>query len=176
LSSSYPHTNGYGAKLRQLILFAMLAAIMVIFKEVNPIRSNIEIVSTLIVVYTCIFGLRTLIPVFVYVLVETAIYGFDIWTVNYIYIWAVLVLVSLPFKSFRSPVLWAIIAGIYGLLFGALCAIPYFFIGGVGAAVSYWISGLPFDFIHCAGNFMLTLIFYKPLYKLFEEGKNQLQI
>lgn len=176
MSSSYPHTNGFGAKLRQQILFALLAAIMVIFKEVNPIRQNIEIVSTLIVVYTCIFGLSTLIPVNVFVFVEIAIYGFEIWTVNYLYIWTVLVLVAFPFRSFRSPFLWAMIAGIYGLAFGALCAIPYFFIGGVGAAISYWIEGLRMDFFHCAGNFALTLIFYKPLYKLIEEGKKQLQI
>lgn len=153
----------------------MLAAIMVIFKEVNPIRSNIEIISTLIIVYTCVFGITTLVPVYVFVLVEIALYGLDIWSVNYIYIWTVLVLVSLPFKSFRTPIFWAIIAGIYGLAFGALCTIPYFFIGGVGAAISYWTSGLTFDFIHCAGNFTLTLVLYKPLYKLISDGKNQLQ-
>jgi energy-coupling factor transport system substrate-specific component len=159
-----------------LVLFAILAAIMVIFKEINPIRYNIEIVSTLVIVYTCIFGWKTLIPINVYVIIETAIYGLSMWTVNYLYIWIVLALVALPLRSFRSPVLWAVIAGIYGLMFGALCAIPYFFVGGVGAAVSYWISGLPFDFIHCAANFTLTLLFYNPLYKLIENGKKQLKI
>lgn len=177
MSSSYPHTNGSGAKLRRLILFAMLAAIMVIFKEVNPIRMNIEIVSTLIIVYTCIFGWRTLIPVYVFDFVEMAIYGLEIWTVNYLYIWSILVFIVLPLKKSRSPVLWAIISGIFGLLFGALCAIPYFFIGGAGAAISYWISGLyPYDFLHCAANFTLTLVFYQPLYKLIENGKKQLNI
>lgn len=176
LSSSCPHTNGSGAKLRQLILFALLAAIMVVFKEVNPIRMNIEIVSTLIVVYTCIFAWRAFIPVYVFVFVETALYGFEIWTINYLYIWSVLVLAALPLRNYRSPVLWAVVAGVFGLLFGALCAIPYFFISGAGAAVAYWIDGLKFDFIHCAANFTLTLVLYRPLYKLIEYGKKQLNI
>ena len=36
-------------------------------------------------------------------------------------------------------------------------------------ALSYWISGLPFDLIHCVGNFVLTLILFKPLYKAMEK-------
>lgn len=57
------------------------------------------------------------------------------------------------------------VAGLFGLCFGALCSIPYIFIGGWAMAFSYWISGLPFDLVHCAGNFVLTLVLYKPLHR-----------
>jgi energy-coupling factor transport system substrate-specific component len=154
----------------------MLAAIMVIFKEVNPIHYNVEFVSTLIIVYTCVFGWRTLIPIYVFILAETAFYGFGYWVFMYLYIWSVLALIILPLRKMRSPFFWAVIAGIYGLLFGALCSVPDFISGGVGFAVGKWIDGLPFDFIHCGGNFALTLILYKPLLKLIEYGKKELNI
>ena len=59
-----------------------------------------------------------------------------------------------------------LISGAHGLFFGAMTAIPYLFIGGWEAAVSYWISGIPFDLLHCAGNFVVTLILLNPLLKL----------
>jgi energy-coupling factor transport system substrate-specific component len=40
------------------------------------------------------------------------------------------------------------------------------FIGGLGYAVSKWISGIPFDVAHCAGNFVLALLLFQPLRKL----------
>ena len=36
-------------------------------------------------------------------------------------------------------------------------------------ALSYWVSGITFDLIHCAGNFVFTLTLYKPLYKVMEK-------
>ena len=59
--------------------------------------------------------------------------------------------------------MWAALAGAFGLSFGFLCAIPYFFIGGPAGGVSYWISGIPFDLVHCASNTLLTLVLWKPL-------------
>lgn len=70
------------------------------------------------------------------------------------------------FRKNDSALFWAVIAGAHGLFFGAMTAIPYLFIGGWEAAVSYWISGIPFDLLHCAGNFVVTLILLNPLLKL----------
>ena len=36
-------------------------------------------------------------------------------------------------------------------------------------ALSYWVSGITFDLVHCAGNFVFTLTLYKPLYKVMEK-------
>ena len=67
-----------------------------------------------------------------------------------------------------SALVWAIVAAVHGLIFGALCSIPYLFIGGWTMALSYWVSGIPFDLIHCGGNFVMTLVLYKPLKKGME--------
>ena len=39
-------------------------------------------------------------------------------------------------------------------------------------ALSYWVSGIPFDLIHCGGNFVMTLVLYKPLKKGMEYALN----
>ncbi|OGO88524.1 MAG: hypothetical protein A2Y15_00755 [Clostridiales bacterium GWF2_36_10] len=159
-----------------MVLFSLLGAILVIFKEVNPIRYNIEFVSTLIIAYTCVFGWYALIPTYIFVAIEQILYGFNIWTYFYLYAWAILVLISFPFRKLRSPILWAMIAGVFGLSFGALSAITSYFIGGWGAAVAYWTSGLWFDLTHCVGNFIITLLLCYPLRILLEKGKETLKI
>ena len=56
-----------------------------------------------------------------------------------------------------------------GLFFGLLCAPVQFFIGGWAYAVSWWISGIPFDLSHCAGNFAMALLLYRPCRRVLEE-------
>ncbi len=62
---------------------------------------------------------------------------------------------------------YSIVSAAYGLSFGALCAIPYLFIGGPAMAFSWWVAGIPFDIIHCISNFLLCLILFQPVYKAF---------
>ena len=72
-------------------------------------------------------------------------------------------------RKMQSAFGWALLSGTFGLLFGALCGIVDIFIGGLGFAVTKWISGIPFDISHCVGNFMLALILYIPLRNLVEK-------
>lgn len=125
--------------------------------------ANVELVSLLIVIFTLVFKKKTFWIVLLFVMMEGLLYGFGIWWIMYLYIWPLLVLLTLIFQSFQSTCVWAIILGLYGLFFGALCSIPYFIIGGMGGGISYWISGIPFDIIHCVSNVTLTLILFKPL-------------
>ena len=66
----------------------------------------------------------------------------------------------------ESALGWALLSAVYGLLFGALCAPVDVVIGGFGYAVTKWVSGIPFDLMHCGGNFAITLVLWKPLRKL----------
>ena len=87
----------------------------------------------------------------------------------YLYVWAILWGIVMLLRRNRSVILWCLVLGLYGLSFGALCAIPYLFAGGVGAALSWWISGIPFDIAHCLGNAVSVLVLYKPLYYLMKK-------
>ena len=71
------------------------------------------------------------------------------------------------------PISAALLAGIFGMLFGLLCAVSYFFTGGPGAALAWWTAGIPFDIIHGISNFTVTLLLFEPLYHLLTRLKNQ---
>lgn len=129
---------------------------------------NIEPISILIVLYTIIFKRRTIYIIYVFVLLEGLFYGFGLWWINYLYVWLVLYLIAHLFYKIRSPFYWALINGGYGLSFGALCSIPYLFMGGLPAAFGYWISGLQFDVVHGIANFVLALFLFKPLFIILD--------
>ncbi|MBR5093789.1 MAG: hypothetical protein IK095_01715, partial [Oscillospiraceae bacterium] len=71
------------------------------------------------------------------------------------------------FRGKTAAVAWAVVAGFWGLAFGPLMYIPYFCImGGWKGYLAMWIAGIPFDLVHCAGNFAATLVLYLPLYRV----------
>ncbi len=159
----------------ELVLFALLAALTFALQVAMAQLPNIEPVSLLLMVFTRVFGLKALLIAYVFVLLEVLLYGLSLWTINYLYVWAVLCVVVYALRALDSPVLWAVISGAFGLLFGLLCAIPYLFVGGPGLAASYFISGIPFDLVHCAGNFVLALLLGGPLVKLTRRAARGIQ-
>ena len=110
-----------------------------------------------------------MIPVFI--LIEGAMFGFGIWWIMYLYMWPMLAVVTGFFKKSDSVWTFSILSGLFGLLFGFFCAIPYVVIGisdngitgGLYAGFAWWVAGIPWDFIHCAGNFILMFILYRPV-------------
>lgn len=155
-------------KLAQLLVLVMLGVILFISKWILQLLPNIELVSLLLMVYTYKFGIKALIPTYIFVALEILIYGINIWNVMYLYVWAVLVFVCLPLRKIRKGWLFAIIGGLFGLCFGALCSIPYFFTLGAEFALSWVVSGFWFDLIHAGGNFLTALLLYMPLTKALD--------
>lgn len=155
-----------GLPLGEVVLFGMLGALTFALQVVMAGLPNIEPVSLLVMLFAVTFGLKSLYAVYVFVMMEILFHGIGLWNVNYLYIWAVLALAACFLRKMESPLGWAMLAGAYGLCFGALCGIVDVFIGGVSYAVTKWISGIPFDLLHCGGNFALTLILWKPMRSL----------
>ncbi len=152
--------------LRELIELSLMAALIVGTQVAMAALPNINLVSVLIILTVIVYGAKAFYSVAVFVLLEGLIYGFGLWFINYIYIWAILTIVALIFRKNENALIWAVIAGLFGLSFGLLCAIPYLFIGGPAMVLSYWVSGIPFDITHCISNFVLTLLLISPLKKL----------
>lgn len=153
-------------KLREIVILALLAALMFATQVALAALPNIHLVAVIVILAAILFGWKALYSVYVFVLLEGLIYGFSMWFVNYLYVWTVLTVIAVLFRNNHSRLFWAVVAGIFGLLFGALCAIPYFFVGGWAAAFSYWIAGIPFDLLHCVSNAVLTFVLLTPLHKL----------
>ncbi|HIS47355.1 MAG TPA: hypothetical protein IAB46_07345 [Candidatus Scybalocola faecigallinarum] len=151
------------SKAREIAFGALMAAMMFAVQVGLSFLPNIELVSILVIVSTVAFGRITLMSIYAFVLVEGLCYGFGIWWMNYCYVWLILYVIARIFRRCSSRLVWALICGGYGLAFGFLCAIPYGFVGGPYAALTYWVSGIPFDLIHCVSNFVIALVLFSPL-------------
>ena len=162
-------------RTKDIVIIGIMAALLITLQVGLSFLPNIELVSLIIILCTIIYGWKTLYIIYIFVFAEGLIFGFGIWWVNYLYVWTILMLITMLFKSKRSPFFWAILSGAFGLSFGALCSIPYFFIGGASMALSGIISGIPFDAIHCVSNYVIALLLFKPLYH-FLDWINQKEI
>lgn len=159
--------------VREIILFGFLSAILIVVQVAKavllPFLPNIEFVSLFIIVYTLVLRKKVFYIIYVFVLAEGFIFGFDPkWWVSYLYIWSILSIAVLLLRKYDNIIVWAIVSGVFGLLFGTLGTIPILFISGIGGAVAYWIAGIPYDLLHCGGNIAAAMLLYRPLYSIMK--------
>ena len=166
--------NSLRTASRRVVLCALLAAMMTVLQMAMAPLPNIEPVSLLVLVCALVFGRDVFYIIFTFVLLEGLVHGFQLWWVSYLYIWPLWAAAVLLLRrgGERQALFWAAASGAFGLGFGALCALPYL-AGGPWAALSYWAAGIPFDLLHCAGNFFLALALEKPLYLLLKGLKER---
>lgn len=155
--------------VREMVLFGILGAMTFAAKYVMSFLPNIEPVSLMVILFAVVFGMKWVYPVYLYVAMEILFYGINLWNINYLYVWAVLAVCAYFLRNMHTSLGWAMLSGIFGLLFGALCGIVDIFIGGFGYAAVKWVSGIPFDIMHCAGNFVIALVMFNPLRNLLEK-------
>lgn len=155
--------------LRQIALFGMLGALTFAAKVAMAGLPNIEPVSLFVMLFAVVFGKKCIYPIYTYVVMEFLFYGLHLWSINYLYIWLILAVAAYFLRQMDHPLLWAVLSGGFGLMFGLLCAPVDLFVGGAELALSKWISGIPFDLAHCAGNFVIALLLFVPLRKLLEK-------
>jgi energy-coupling factor transport system substrate-specific component len=149
---------------RELASLSLLGAIMVGGKEIMSFLPNIEPVTLFLMAITLVYGAKALYPCVVFVLLEGLLYGFGWWFFFYLYVWPILVAVVLLLRKWNTSwVIWTAVGALFGLLFGPLSALQSFLVGGWQMAFSYWISGIPFDVLHCVGNAVMCGLFLKPL-------------
>jgi len=154
----------YHFTAKRACYIAAMTAILITCKEAISSLPNVELVTLLVCLFRVHFGVDTLFVIYIFAVVEGLIYGFHpLWWIPYLYVWTILWAVSHLLKKEDSPLAWAAMMGIYGLLFGALCTLPYFAVGDGAGGLAYFLSGLSFDLIHCVANFCVGLVLWKPL-------------
>ena len=147
-------------------LVGIMVAVIEVCKVAMMELPNIELTSFWLLIFSKHFGRRVYWVIPVFILIEGALFGFGDWWVMYLYAWPLLVLAARLFRKSDEALTWAIISGVFGLLFGLLCALTkIFFMGSVQAAFAWWIAGIPWDFVHGGANFVLMLLLYKPMEK-----------
>ncbi len=153
-------------KLREVIVLGLLAAMMIGTKVAMAALPNIHLGAVFLAFAVMLFGWKALYTAAVYVVLEGMVYGFGLWWGSYVYCWPILVALLMTVRKQDSPLLYAVVAGLFGLCFGALCEIPYLFIIGWKSSVAMWMAGIPYDLLHAAGNFVLSLLLLPVLKKL----------
>ena len=167
--------------LRQLILFAMLGAIMFISKLVMEALPNIHLVGMLTMAYTVVYRAKALAPIYVYVGLTGLYLGFapGAWEHN-VYIWAVLwgATMLLPQKMPRKVArfVYPAVCCLHGLFFGVLSApVQAILFGFNFEQTLIWIvKGIGFDVAHAIGNLvagMLVLPVSELLLKLEKKSR-----
>lgn len=154
---------------RDIALIGVMIATLEAAKLAMSYLPNVELVTLLIILYTLVFGRRILYVIPAFVLIEGCLYGFGIWWVMYLYVWPLLAGLTWLLRKNESVWFWSVFSGAFGLLFGAFCAIPYFFVGGAKAAFTWWVAGIPYDLIHCAANATLCVVLFTPLRRVLRQ-------
>ena len=155
--------NNSRVTIKDITIMALMVAIIEVCKFALAHIPNVELTSFWIIMFTLYFGARIFYIIPVFILIEGAVYGIHLWWIMYLYAWPLLAIVTLLLRKMKGAWEWAMISGIFGLSFGALCAIPYIVTSGIYGAFAYWVAGIPFDLIHGIANFLIMLVLYTPL-------------
>lgn len=135
---------------------------------------NIHILGMLTVLFTALFRLKALIPIYVYVFLTGLFYGFAIWWVAYLYIWLPLwglaMLVPRRAPAWLACIVYPVITCLHGLFFGVLYAPAQalFFRLTLEETIAWIGAGLVFDVVHAIGNLAAGLLVY-PLRELLSK-------
>lgn len=167
---------------KDITTIAMMIAIIETCKIVLAGIPNVELTTFWTILFTLYLGKRIIFVIPSFILIEGIMYGFGLWWIMYLYSWPLLAFITWKFHKMDSALSWSILSGTFGLLYGALCSIPYFIIGTVGEGIqsglasgfAWWIAGIPFDLIHGIANFILMFVLYHPIKNVLTKYKNLL--
>ncbi len=165
--------------VQDIALIGMMIAVLEVSKRALDFLPNVEPVTFWIIMFTLFLGKKAIFGVVGFVLIEGMVFGIHVWWIMYLYLWPALVLITLLLRKNESAVLWAVVSGIFGLLFGAAGSLPYIFIGSVDGGISggltmaftWWIAGIPWDLVHGIANFVIMLVLYKPVRAVMRKVK-----
>lgn len=158
---------------KDITLMALMVAIIEVCKVALSNIPNVELTSFWIIMFTLFFGKRIFYVIPVFIMIEGAIYGFNLWWVMYLYAWPILATVVLLLRKRKIAWDYAMVSGVFGFLFGFLCAIPYIFISGIAGAFAWWVRGIPWDLVHGVANFTIMLVLFRPMQHIMSKVKEE---
>ena len=146
-------------KLKELVIFAVLGSILFISHIAMMWIPNVHLIGLFIAAFTLTYRVRALIPLYVYVIVYGAFFGFAVWWIPYLYIWlpiwGMFMLAGKLQLSVKVKIpLYMLLCAFHGLFFGILYAPVQAWIFGLNfqGMIAWIIAGIPFDIIHAIGN------------------------
>ena len=89
-------------KTKDIALIGVMVAVIEVCKVVLAGIPNIELTSFWIIMFTLYFGKNTLFVIPVFILLEGAMYGINLWWIMYLYAWPLLALMTHLFRKMSS--------------------------------------------------------------------------
>ena len=172
--SSPSRPGGKAVDVGEICILALMGALIFATKFALAGIPNVNLNTLLIILCVVFFGWRTLWAVFVYVMLEGLVFGFSLWWFSYLYAWPLVTAAAMAFRRNTSVLTWAAVGGFCGLCFGPVMYLLYFALFGWGTALTMWVAGIPYDLVHCISNFVLILVLYPPLYRVFRYSLSRL--
>ena len=167
--------------VRELVLFAMLGALMFGSKVLMDALPNIHLVGMFIMVFTLVFRAKALIPIYIYVTLVGVYTAFSPWWVPNLYVWAVLwgatMLLPRKMPNEVACIVYPAVCCLHGLLFGTLYAPAQALLFGFSfeQTVAWIITGLPWDALHGIGNLCAGMLIL-PLSKVLKKACGKFNI
>ena len=174
-------------QIRSMLVFAMLGALMFVGKQVFEAFPNFHPIGMLLMTFTVVYRTKALIPLYVFILIEGAYAGFNVWWYPYLYLW--LPLWGMTMLLPRRLILWtpsgdgggdegkktkarsaarrvlplvlcSAVCSLHGLMYGTLYA-PFqmlMFHYDLATTLKWIAVGFRWDLIHAAGNAVMGLL------------------
>ncbi len=149
---------------KEIILFGLCGGIMYLSKMLMELVPNVHLTGVFVIVFTVVYGVKALYPIYVFVFLTGLLSGFATWWIPYLYIWTVLwgAVMLLP-KSKRicmPSYVYMMICALHGLLYGVLYAPVQMIVYGLSfeGMLAWIVAGFPWDAVHGIGNFFCGVL------------------
>lgn len=153
-----------GLSVYELVLLPVLGVLMYLSKMLMEFLPNIHLLGMFIVVFTLVFRVKALIPIYIYVLLVGIYMGFSPWWVPNLYTWTVLWAVTMLLPRRMPPrvayVVYTAVCALHGFAYGTLYAPAQAWLFGLNfrGMIAWIVAGFPFDVVHGVGNLLTGLL------------------
>ena len=161
---SHPKRKNSTRTVKELVVFAMLGAIMFVSDIVMEVLPNVHLLGMLIMAFTVAYRTKALIPIYVYVMLQGLYAGFALWWVPYLYVWTVLwgftMLIPRKLPKVAAGIIYPILCSLHGFAFGILYAPGQALMFGLDFKQTLaWIAaGVAFDVTMGVSNIFTGLL------------------
>lgn len=162
--------------VKEMAVFSMLGTLMYASKLITEAFPNIHILGVFIITFTIVYREKALYPIYIFVFLTGMFSGFATWWIPYLYIWAILWLMTmavpqkLPEKA--KAVIYILVGALHGYMYGILYAPAQALLFGLdfNGMIAWIIAGLPFDIVHGTSNLFCGLLI-QPMVKALKTAE-----
>jgi energy-coupling factor transport system substrate-specific component len=155
---------------REITYVAIMSAMLVLGKFALSFIPNVEVVTTLVMVFACCFGYRVLGATVVFCTLDMVLYSFSIdVAISYYIYWNALAFVGATMRKFgaKSTYAYLILAIVGTVSFGFITTGVYCIMYGTPFLPMY-VSGLVFYAVQLVGNIAFMLVGFAGLCKIIK--------